>query len=141
MPTNEELEQQIAELKEQNKGILSLLQKILDPNGKMKLNLTVQELQVAVTNKASVTFNLETSTVNGKILYCALSPKGFNKEPFQYSTMRKKLLEFGWTMSEGTYGSGLNDLKSKGLLIQENDKSYSLPTLVTFTGDVLQEAT
>lgn len=137
--TMEEIEEKIAELQKKVDGVLSLLQKILNPDGKMDLNMKIEDLIVQVTNKGHVTVDISTSTADGKIMFCALSPNAFNREPFQYSTMRKCLLEQGWNMGDGTYSSALNGLVSKGLLIKE-EKNYRLPAHVTFTGDELKGA-
>ena len=124
--TMEEIEEKIAELQKKVNGVLSLLQKILNPDGKMDLNMKIEDLIVQVTNKGHVTVQISTSTADGKIMFCAFSPNAFNREPFQYSTMRKCLLEQGWNMGDGTYSSALNGLVSKGLLIKE-EKNYRFP--------------
>jgi hypothetical protein len=137
--TPEELEGKLAELQRKTDGVLSLLRKILDPDGKITLNMKIEDLVVYVANKGQVAVNVDTSSADGKILFCALSPRSLNRQTFTIPTLQKALLEESWNMASKTIYNNVYALVSRGLLIKE-DQTYRLPAHVTFIGDALKEA-
>lgn len=131
----EQLEQKIADLEKTNSAILSLLRKIMDPEGKITINMTIEDLIVSVNGKSSVTFDVSTGTIEGKIMLCAL--KDIERASlFTFSGMSKALDNRGWHTSDGSLAPALSRMVGKGLLIKENG-GYRLPLKVTYTGEAI----
>jgi len=122
------LEQDLAAMK-------SLLQKILGGSGKIDLNLTVRELEVNVKHAGLMTVDLDTTTVEGRIIFCAL--KDLKRKPFTWTEISAKLDERAWHSGSGTLSPALSRLTRKKLLIKEAN-GYRLPSLVTFRGADLE---
>lgn len=131
----EEMEKKIMELEQTNSGLLSLLQKIMDPTSKMTLNMTIEELIINVEGKKNVEIQISTASTDGKIVLCALKDFELNT-PFGPSAMSKALANRGWSIPDGTLRPALSNLVVKGLLVKD-DGGYRLPSKVTYTGDVL----
>jgi len=134
------MEEEIKKLKTEVGTIKSLLQKVLNPEGKIDLNLTVEEMLVNIQNKGKVTYNIDTTNNDGRIMLCAL--KDLEGKPFTWTDMDKALRERGWGIAgHGTLSVALSKLVSpKSLLIAEGatkDRTYRLPSKITFTGDEL----
>jgi hypothetical protein len=123
----EKLETEVADLK-------SLLRKVLDPEGKLDVNITIQELAVHVTNNGKKAVNVDTTGLPGKILFCALKDQQAGTS-FREAEMSRLLDERGWHSPHGTLGPQLS--KMVGTMLVRDKDGYRLPTKVTFTGDEL----
>jgi hypothetical protein len=132
--TPEEMEKKILELEQTNSGILSLLRKIMDPEGKITVNMTIQELIIRITGKSNETLEISTSNNEGKILFVAVKDIDRNSI-FAFGVIGKKLDERGWHIPNATLSVALSRM-SKGLLIKENG-GYRLPSKVTYIGEAL----
>lgn len=131
----EEMEKKIVELEQTNKGILSLLQKIMDPTGKMTLNMTVENLIVNIVGKRNAVIEISTANTDGKIMLCAL--KDFDQNViFTPADMSKKLANRGWNIPDGTLRPAISTMMNRGLLVKDGG-GYRLPSKVTYTGDAL----
>jgi hypothetical protein len=131
---DEETRKEIDQIRKDHQDLLDLLKTIVNQEGKLTVNMSIQEMIIYIKNQAQTTVDVSTSTVLGKILFCAVSPKGFNRQPFTFTTMQNKLREFGWAVADGTLSNNLTDLTGKAWLIKEGT-SFRLPTQVTFTGE------
>jgi hypothetical protein len=131
----EEMENKIGDLERKSSAILSLLAKVLDPEGKMMLNLTAENLEVYVTlQKKELTKNLDTSTANGRILYCAV--EDLKLATFSESEMSRCLSERAWPSTHGAIAPVLSRLVSDNMLIRENTSGpakYRIPGKITVT--------
>lgn len=137
--TPEEMEKKISEMEQTNNGILSLLRKIMDPDGKLNINMTIEELVICVTGKSNATLEISTSNNEGKILFVAIKDLDRNSI-FTFGTLSKKLEERGWHIPSATLSVALSTMASKkGLLIKENS-GYRLPSKVTYIGESLNDA-
>ena len=124
----EEIERELAELKKEQRGILELLQTILDPEVKMTLNLTAENLTVyANLQKQQLTKNFDTSTANGRILACAV--EDLKGAAFAESELSACLAERGWPSSHGAVAPALSRLADDNLLIREGTSpvKYRIP--------------
>ena len=129
---------EIGKIKTEVETIKLLLQKIVNPEGKIELNLSIEELVVLASHKDRVV-NLDANSVAGKILACALLElvdKTTKKpEPFTESELSDVLSERGCPMGHGTLAPSLADLVDQGLLIADKHAKpykYRLPSKVTF---------
>lgn len=125
------MDPRILDLEEDMKAVKSLLQKLLSEGGKIDLNLTVRELAVNLRHAGNIVVDLQTTNVQGQIIYCAV--KDLNMKPFTWTQMSAVLDERGWHTSPGTLSTALSRLAKKKLLIKE-PKGYRLPSKVTFQG-------
>ncbi len=133
--TPEEMEKKILELEQNNAGILSLLRKVMDPEGKLNINMTVQELIIQITGKSNDTLEISTTNIEGKIMLCALKDFGRNNI-LKFSAMSAALDNRGWHTPDGSLAPTLSRMISKGLIIKENG-GYRLPSKVTYIGEAL----
>jgi hypothetical protein len=123
----------IDSLKEEVAAIKSLLQKILFPEEKT-LNLTVEELSVRIQNKREPAVDLDTSTIEGKIMFCALKDLALGTV-FSQAQLIAALDERGWRTAQSSVSKALGRIVSKGLLISMERQGYRLPAKVTFVGE------
>lgn len=123
----EKLEGDVTDLK-------NLIRKVLDPEGKLDVNMTVQEMIVHVTNNGKKTVTVDTTSLLGRILLCALKdhPSG---PIFSFSEMSRMLDERGWHSGDGTLSPQLS--KMVGTMLVKEKNGYRLPAKVSFTGDDL----
>jgi len=94
------------------------------------LNLEHRELVVNLTHKERE-LNLTTGTVNGKILFCALTE--LSKDGFSEMELSEALREHGWNILHNTLAPSLGGLVRDGTLVRlEGIKParYRLPTKV-----------
>lgn len=129
-------EEKINQLTEMVEGLRGLLAKIISPDGKIDLNMTIEQMNVQVTNQNRITKEVSTANLEGKILFCALSSKDgdFNRQPFSLTPMLNALLEHGWSTSKSSVNNSLLSLAKQALLIKEKD-TYRLPKQVIFIGE------
>ncbi len=129
----EELANRVAAVEKTNAAILNLLRKVLDSDGKLSLNITAEDLTVYVTlQRQQVVKNFDTSTMNGRILFCAI--EDLQKAPFAESEMSQCLAERSWTSSHGAVSPALSRMVSDNMLIRENGSGpvkYRLPGKIT----------
>ena len=130
MENPKNIEEQVKCLKEDVEGLTTLLQKILSPDGKIDLTLTVQELVVRMQNNGAVTVTLDTHSTGGRIIYCAV--KDLEQKPFGYAEMLGCLDEHGWHVESKAFYNAINPLITKGLIIKEQKNEYHLPSKVSF---------
>lgn len=135
-PRIEFLSEKVRNLEKDMEAVKSLLPK-LSEGGKIDLNLTVQELAVNIHHAGNITVDVDTTTGQGQILYCAL--KDLNRKSFTEAEMSAALDEHGWHMAHGTLSPVLIKLVRKKLLIKEPRErkkayKYRLPSKVTFRG-------
>jgi len=130
-PRIEVLFEKTQKLEEDMKTVKSLLQKLLSEDGKIDLNLTVQELAVNLRHAGNVVVDLNTTSVEGQIIFCAV--KDLQMQPFTWSQISAKLDERGWHSASGTLSPALSRLAKKKILIKEKG-GYRLPSKVTFRG-------
>jgi hypothetical protein len=128
-------EQRIKTLETEVGDIKSLLRKILDPEGKLDVNLTVEEMLVHVTNTGKKTINVDTSSLPGRVLFCALKDMPSVGTVFRESDISRMLDERGWHSPHSSLSSQLSKMVGT-TLVKEKD-GYRLPSKVTFTGDEL----
>lgn len=135
-PRIEVLFEKVQNLEEDMKAVKSLLQKLLSEGGKIDLNLTVQELDVNIQHAGNITVDMDTTTGQGQILYCAL--KDLNRKSFTEAEISAALDERGWHMAHGTLSPILIKLVQKKILIKERERKkaykYRLPSKITFRG-------
>jgi hypothetical protein len=137
-PRIETIFEEIRKLKAEVGTIKSLLQKILNPEGKIDLNMTIEEMIVNIKNAGKITYDVNTTNAEGRIMFCAL--KDLERKPFGWSDLARALDDRGWHMADGTLSNTLAKLTPKGLLIVEGAKgtrTYRPPSKVTFTGEEL----
>jgi hypothetical protein len=129
-------EERIKKLENDVDNIRSLLQKVLNPEGKIELNMTIEEMLVNIKGKSHVERSVDTGTVPGRVMFCAL--KDFPRDKlWSQSEMLKALDERGWHTSSGTLSTTVSRLVSDGLLVSKEREGYRAPSKVTFTGDEL----
>jgi len=128
-PRIEDALEKIHNLEEDMKAVKSLLQKLLSEGGKIDLTLTVQELAVNLEHAGNVVVDLNTTSVEGQIIFCAV--KDLEMQPFTWSQISAVLDERGWHSNPGTLSPALSRLTKKKLLIKE-PKGYRLPKKVNF---------
>jgi len=133
--SQQEIETRLANVEKTNAAILSLLRKVMDPEGKITLNMTVEELVINLSGKSNATFDISTASTEGKIVVCGLKDFEGNSI-FGFSAMSRALDNRGWHVPDGTLAPTLSRMVSKGLLIKEKD-GYRLPSKVTYTGEAL----
>jgi len=127
-------EERIKKLETDADTMRSLLQKVLNLEGKLDVNLTIEELLVHVTNSGKKTVNVDTSALQGRILFCALKDLAAGSI-FREVDMSRLLAERGWHASHGTLSPQLS--KMVGTMLVKDKDGYRLPSKVTFTGDEL----
>jgi hypothetical protein len=131
--TPEEMQQRIEAVEKTNSAILSLLRKVLDPEGKLALNIAAEDLEVFVTiQKQQMTKDFDTSSMNGKIMFCAI--EDMKNQPFTESEIGKCLSERAWPNSRGAIAPTLSKMLGANLLIRENGSSpakYRIPGKIT----------
>jgi hypothetical protein len=128
------MEERIRKLETDVDTMRSLLQKILNPEGKLDVNLTIQELLVHVTNSGKKTITVDTSTLPGRILFCALKDLAAGSV-FREVDMSRLLDERAWHSPHGSLSSLLS--KMVGAMLVKDKDGYRLASKVTFTGDEL----
>ncbi|MDH5634442.1 MAG: hypothetical protein OEY30_01305 [Candidatus Bathyarchaeota archaeon] len=119
-------------LKTEVNAIKTLFQKTLLP-GKATLNLTARELVVNLQHAGDVTVDLDTTTGEGQIMFCAI--KDLGREPFSETDVSNALDEHGWHMAHGTLSPALSRLGRKKLLLKDDSSKpykYHVPSKVTF---------
>jgi len=94
---------------------------------KEKLNLGHKELVVNLTHEEKE-LNMTTNTVNGKILFCALTE--LSRDGFSEDELSEALKEHGWNVPHTTLAPNLGGLARDGTLVRlEGAKpaKYRLP--------------
>jgi len=94
------------------------------------LNLEHRELVVNLTHEEKE-LNLTTGTVNGKLLFCALTE--LSKDGFSEAELSEALKEYGWNIPHNTLAPNLGGLAKDGTLIRlegTRPTRYRLPQKV-----------
>ncbi len=125
------LENRVKKVEEEVEAIKTLLPKVLNPEGKMDLNLTISELAVNISGR-NETRDLDTASNFGKVIACAIVD--LEGKPFTEAEMSACLQERSWGMAHGTLSPVLSNLTKERLLIKDDSKPmrYRLPKKVSF---------
>jgi len=127
------LEDKLANAEKLSQGLRDFLgvgQSVASPSQSKEVSLTHKELVVNLTHEEKE-LNMTTSTVNGKILYCALTE--LPKEGFSEVELSDVLKEHGWNVPHNTLAPNLGGLARDGTLVRvEGSKpmKYRLPRKV-----------
>lgn len=101
----------------------------VSPRKAGRLDIEHKGLIVNVHHAGDKTVKVTTSTVVGRILYCAATY--FRDREFATGELNKKLLEHGWNVKPSTLSAKLSLLANEGKLVKTG-RGYRLPSKVKF---------
>jgi hypothetical protein len=133
-------EERMKRLETEVGAMRSLLQKILNPEGKIDVNLTIEEMLVRVTNNGKKTVDVDTSTIAGRIIFCALKDLRDPQQPeklWSQTDLLRALDERGWHSVQSSVSNAMTKLVQDGQLISKQREGYRTPLKITFVGDEL----
>jgi multiple sugar transport system ATP-binding protein len=83
---------------------------------------------------AKKTFNVDTSKIEGRIIFCAFKDLGGSEEEFSWANVVKALDKHGWLVADEELSAALTSLLDNAQLIRNREK-YSLPREAVFIDD------
>jgi len=129
-----DLENRVAELEADMAAIKTLIQKTLQGEGKLKLDVSFSETIVNLHHAGDITVNLDTNkTLEDRVIFCAI--EDLKRKPFTESAVSAELDERGWHVVHSVLANCLARLVTKNYLIKMGTKKplqYRLPGKIHF---------